>query len=159
MADGKLYIIVTDQLPGGQGPITPDKPKKEKKEKDDLLSDYAQHQFFNLITNQAKTAVQYTIGNIGNFTGSYVTQEHINNAISAIGFLERVGMAALAGSKYGGWGAAIGAAVAIVGEGVSQGLNIFSNILQMRRQNEAVAQLKDRAGLNAINNGSRGTEY
>lgn len=159
MADGKIYIIVTDQLPNGQGPLTPDKPKEKKKEDKDLLGDFAQHQFFNLITNQAKTAVQYTIGNIGNFTGSYVTQEHINNALNAIGFLERVGVATLAGSKYGPWGAAIGAAVAVVGEGVSQGINIFSNILEMRRQNEAVAQLKTRAGLNSVNNGSRGTEY
>ena len=69
MADGKIYIIVTDQLPGGGGPLVPDRQSgSEKEKKDNALSDFARHKFFNFIESQAKQAINYSISNIGNFT-------------------------------------------------------------------------------------------
>lgn len=159
--DGKIYITISDRRFGSnvaEADAQNQMDKKKDKEESTLL-DFAQHQFFNLIERQAKQAVNYTISNIGNFTGNYIAQEQVNNALSAVGFLESVGVATLAGAKFGPWGAVIGAGIAVVGQAATTGLRIFSETLENTRQNYAINQLRSRAGMNGMNNGSRGTEY
>lgn len=160
--DGKIYITISDKRFGNnvaeadaQNQIDKEKEKKDKP----TVSDFAQHKFFNMIEAQAKQAVTYTLGNIGNFTGNYITQQQVNNALEAVNFLESVGMAALAGSKFGWQGALISAGVSILTQGATRTLNTFTGMLDNTRQNIAIDQLRTRAGLNGTNNGSRGTEY
>lgn len=161
MADGKIYIIVTDQLPAGQGPLTPDKQKDKKEEKDSSLKDFASHKFFNFIESQAKQAVNYGISNIGNFTGDYVKQQQVNGAKELLSFGMELGAAVIAGFKYTGspWGSLIAAGVVVAGKGITIGEQLLSQAAETSRQNRYIDQLRTRAGLNSTNNGSRGTEY
>ena len=161
MADGKIYIIVTDRLPGGMSPIPDDENNKEKSSKEGALGKYAQHKFFNLIESQAKQFVSYSINNIGNFTGDYIQQQQTQSAKQGIDFLVNVGQSAFAGWKISGgspWGAAIGAAIAVAGSAINYAEQIYAGSVENRRQNLAIAQLKTRAGLNSTNNSSRGTD-
>lgn len=158
MADGKIYIIVTDQLPNGGGHLVPDQPNKKDKEGNDLQS-YVAHKFFNLIESQAKQAVMFTLQNIGNFTGNYVAQQEVNNALKFVNFGEKLGVAALAGAKFGPVGAGIAAGVVAVGEYFSQAQEWFTGYVENQRQNRQIEMLRSRAGMNSTNNGNRGTEY
>lgn len=158
--DGKIYIIITDKTPGGDGqPGGSTIINKEDKSKNNALSDYAAHQFFNLITNQTKNIINYQLNNIGNFTGEYDTQRHVNFARQTISSLIGLGMAAISGAKYGGgWGALIGVTVATTGMLINSGLQYNSDLLQNKKTNYEIAQLRDRSGLNTLKDGSRGTE-
>lgn len=161
MADGKIYIIVTDQLPNGQGPITPDgNDNKKKKEDKDPLGKYIQHSFFNMIQSQAKQFMSYSIENIGNFTGDYIKQQQTQNAKQFTDFALNVTSAAIAGLKLTGspYGAIVGAVVAVAGQGISYAEQFYAGEVENKRQNRAIAQLRTRAGLNSTNNGSRGTD-
>ena len=158
--DGKIYITISDRRFGRNKAEADEQNQQEKQEdKESTLKNFAQHKFFNLIESQAKQAVRYTLGNIGNFTGDYIAQTQVDNALSFISFAERIGVAALAGAKFGVPGALIGAGIAVAGEATTQGLQIFTGYLENRRQNMMINQLRTRAGLNSTNNGSRGTEY
>lgn len=160
--DGKIYIIVTNQLPNGTPEPVPGAgtDKKEKEEKN-VLEDFALHKFRNLVESQAKQTVNYTISNIGNFSGDYVTQTHTQDAMEALGFLVNLGTAAYAGFKYGGgvWGAVVAAGAVAVSTGISKAEQYYAGYVANTRQNRDIAQLRTRAGLNSTNNGSRGTEY
>ncbi len=158
--DGKIYITISDRRFGSNKAEADEQNKTDKeKDKDNSLADYAVHQFFNLINSQTKQAVNYTIGNIGNFTGNYITQQHVNEALNFVNAGKNIAMAAFAGARYGPYGALLGAAIATIGTGVNYGLEEFSNMLENSRQNRAINQLRTRAGLNSTNNGSRGTDY
>ena len=157
--EGKIYIIVTDQLPNGGGQLVPDTPKKDKEDKN-AASDYAKHRFFNFIESQAKQAVNYTISNIGNFTGDYFKQQQVASLMSLVSFGVDLGTAVWSGLKYGGgWGAAINAGVVIASKAINVGQEMLSNAAETGRQNRAINQLRERVGLNSTNNGNRGTEY
>lgn len=161
MADGKIYIIVTDQLPGGGGEPQPGvEQTKEKKQDENLLAKFAYHKFFNLIESQAKQAVNYGINNIGNFTGDYVKQQHVQDSMEIVSFLVDLGTAAYVGLKATGspWGAAIAVGTALIGKGVNRLEQIYAGQVENNRQNRQIAQLRTRAGLNGTNNGSRGTD-
>jgi len=158
--DGKIYITISDKRFGQNQPdVIPTPETSKEKEKSDPLGDYITHRFFNLIESQAKQAVKFTLGNIGNFTGDYIAQEHVNNALEAVSFIENVGIAALAGAKFGPVGALVGAGIAVAGTASSKAINLFTGYLDNIRQNKAIEQLRTRAGLNSNNNDSRGTEY
>ncbi len=161
MADGKLYIIVTDQLPGGQGEPLPDesKTKNGKKDSENPVLEYAKHQFFSLVKSQAKQVVNASISNIGNFTGDYVQQQQTSNVINAMSSLIDIGMSVVAGVKMGGpVGGLVALGVSGTTMGVSQGLQLYAGYQENARQNRAISILRTRAGLNSTNNGSRGTE-
>lgn len=155
-SDGKLYIIVTDQLPGGTVPLVPDQ-KKDKKDKDDLSS-YVQHKFYDLIVSEAKQIAGFTINNIGNFTGNYLAQEQINNALQLLSLGTKLGMAAVAGSAFGPAGSLVAVGVVAVGEYTSQTFQLILGYNENTRQNRMIDQLRARAGLNGTNNDSRGTD-
>ena len=161
MADGKLYIIVTNQLPGGMTVTPGEESDKKDKDKENVLADFAKHKFRNMIESQAKQALNYSINNIGNFTGDYVNQTHMSEALSFVNSVLDIGAAAYAGLKYTGHaaGAIIAAGVAIAGKAITVGEQYYAGYVANVRQNRAIAQLRDRAGLDGTNNGSRGTEY
>lgn len=159
-ADGKIYIIVTDKMPNGQTP-TPEGADTQQSngEKDGLFGHWAKNRLLGLVKQTATQSVMYTLNNIGNFTGDYMTQQHVNDSLHTLNSLMGIGTAAIAGAKYGGpWGALIGATLAVVQQGVSSGFQIWSNMVQNRKTNYEIAQLRSRAGLDASLDGSRGTE-
>lgn len=161
--DGKIYITISDRRFGKNKAEADEQNKidkqKEEKEKRNPLAEFAEHKFFNFIQAEAKQSIDYTLSNIGNFTGDYVTQQHVQNAMSIASVLSNIAMAAYAGSKFGPWGAAIGAGVVIAGTAITKTQELFLGYSQNNLQNKQIEQLRTRAGLNSSNNGSRGTEY
>ena len=158
--DGKIYITISDKRFGRNKAEADEQNNIDKeKDKESPLAKFARHKFFNLIESQTKQAIHWSINNIGNFTGDYVKQQEVSNTVEIVEGLIDVGVAALAGAKFGPWGAAIGAGVAIVGKGISFGQQLAAGYSQNVLDNRQIAQLRTRAGLNGTNNGSRGTEY
>lgn len=87
--DGKIYIIITDKRPsGGSSDISND--KEESSTKDNVFLDFAGHKFFNMIQSQMKKDIMYNINNIGNFTGDYITQKNVNEAMTALSGLVKL---------------------------------------------------------------------
>ena len=160
--DGKIYITISDRRFGGNKAEADEQNNLDKqKEKKNPLSDFAKHKFFNFIEAQTKQVVNYSINNIGNFTGDYVSQQQTQDAVAILSGLMDIGAAAFAGFKYSGspYGALIGAGIAIAGKAISRGQQLAVGYSQNELQNRQIAQLRTRAGLNSSNNGSRGTEY
>lgn len=159
MADkNKLYITISDER-GGGGTIPTPKPdaSKEKKERD-TLGRYIEHEMFHLVKSQATQSVNFALSNIGNFTGDYITQRKVNEAKQSASGIMTIGVSTIAGAKYGPWGAAIGfvvGAVSVISGGV---FNVISNSVENAKENYNISQLRERAGLNSIYDGSRGTE-
>lgn len=162
MTDGKIYITISDQRGKGGGyggePGTVINSKKQDNETT-ALGDYAKHEFFNLIKQNATKIVNYSIGNMGNFSGDYLAQTNINATMSNVSTLASYGLAAAAGAKYGGpLGAAIAVGVKMVTDAVSFGLNERTNRAQYKKTNYEISKLKDLSGLNALIDVSRGTQ-
>ena len=160
--DGKIYITISDRRFGSNVAEADAQNKQDKQDQDkgDIIGDYAKHQFFSLIKSQAKSAVNYSISNIGNFTGNYVAQQHIQDAMQITNFAIGVGTSAIAGFKMAGLaGAAIAIGTQIIGAGISNAQQYYAGLVENKRQNNDILQLKTRAGLNSTNNGNRGTEY
>lgn len=159
-ADGKIYIIVTDKLPGGTSPVPePQEPEGNGKEKEGALQHFARRRALNTLRSLAINSANYAISNIGNFTGDYETQADVQNAISAVRSFVSIGMSAMAGFKLGGpWGAVIGATLEIANQGVNYLGTQISMHIQNQKTNYSLEQLRNRAGLNTLRDGSRGTE-
>jgi len=157
-ADGKIYIIITDKLPSGGGDAVINEPEKKDK-KTDLFEHWAANKIIETVKQTATSAVTYQLSNIGNFTGDYITQTHVNDTLKAVNALVSIGTSAIAGAKVGGvWGAVIGATLQTVNLGVQSALNIHTQRLENNKTNYEIAQLRARSGLNPLLDGSRGTE-
>lgn len=154
-SDGKIYIIVTDKLPTGSG----NNVVNQKENNDDLINHWAKDRLIDTTKSIIKSSVNYSLTNIGNFTGDYITQTKINNTIHNLNVLKGIGLGAIAGFKYGGAvGAVIGASLSVINSGVSSVEMIHSNRVQNRKTNYDIEQLRNRAGLNTLLDWSRGTE-
>lgn len=156
--DGKIYIIITDK-PGGEGSSgLEDTPASDSKSVSEAKA-FAAHHFRNFIISQTKQFISYNVQNIGNFTGDYVTQRKVSEAMQAATILGNIGMATLAGAKMGGpWGAVAGAAIAIAGTAINAGYEHHTQVVQNAKINYNIDQLRRRSGLNSYTDGSRGTE-
>lgn len=160
--DGKIYITISDKRFGQNVAEADEQNKidKEKEKKESAPSKFLEHQMFNLIESQAKQAINYTINNIGNFTGDYINQQHVSDAVGAVNFIAQIGTATVAGAKLGGWvGAIVGATSVLLSSTINKGLELSSIKRSTDKQNRDIAMLRTRAGLNSTNNNSRGTEY
>lgn len=159
--DGKIYITISDKRFGSNKAEADEQNNLDKgKDKKDPIGDFAKHKFFNLVESQAKQAVSYTINNIGNFTGDYVKQTQVSEAMEILNGVIDLGTAALAGFKATGspYGALIAVGLAAVGKGITFGENLYAGYVENKRINRDIAQLRTRAGLNSLNNNSRGTD-
>lgn len=156
--DGKIYIVITDERGKAGDPgldtIPSDDSKKEKKSG----LDYAKHRFFNFVESQAKQFVMYNINNVGNFTGDYIAQRKIQETVQFASILGNIGMATIAGAKYGAPGAIAGFTIAIAGTAINAGLSEYSQWISNRKINYSIDRLRERSGLNQSLDGSRGTE-
>lgn len=158
--DGKIYITISDRRFGRNKAEADEQNKKEKEDKkEQTLKDFASHRFFNMIESQAKEAVYYSIGNIGNFTGDYAKQAQVSSAVQALNLGIELGTAALAGSKFGAPGAIAAMAIVAVGKTITTGEQLYLQYVEWGKQNRKIERLRARAGLDGSNNGSRGTEY
>ena len=160
--DGKIYITISDKRFGQNVAEADEQNKidKEKEKKESAPSKFLEHQMFNLITSQAKQAVNYTVNNIGNFTGDYINQQHVSDAVGVVNFVAQMGTATVAGAKLGGWiGAVVGVTSVLLSSTINKGLELSSIKRSTDKQNRDIAMLRTRAGLNSTNNNSRGTEY
>ncbi len=154
--DGKIYITISDRRFGTNKAEADEQNKNDKKE--ETLQDFVKHRFFNMIESQAKQAVNYTVNNIGNFTGDYIKQTQVSNAVQIVNLGIEFGTAALAGSKFGAPGAIAAVAIVAVGKTITTAEQLYGDYIENRKQNRDIAQLRTRAGLNSANNNSRGTD-
>ena len=167
MNDGKIYIYISHEPPasgqggaddGGNGDSGNDSGTTTTNN-DSLINHWARSHLLNTTKQIAKQAVTFSISNIGNFSGDYITQTHVKQSFDALSGLASVGLGALAGFKYGGGpiGAVIGASLEVVSQTVTGITNIISGMVENSKINYEIAQLKDRSGLNTYVDGSRGT--
>lgn len=162
--NNQLYITITDKRgEGGGGTIPTPTPTSTSSVKDDekndsLLRRYAEHEMFHLVKGTTVKAVNYSISNIGNFTGDYIEQKQINEIKGVVSKLTTIGVSTLAGAKYGIVGAAVGFAVGVGSVFVDYIFDDMSNRNSIARNNLNIRMLRDRVGLNTIYDGSRGTE-
>lgn len=160
--DGKIYITISDRR-FGKNKAEADEQNKVEKEKEEKnpLKEFIQHKFFNLVESQAKQAVNYSISNIGNFTGDYVEQAHVSDTMQILNTMTDIATSFIAGIKMTGSpvGGLVAVAVSSIGRGIGMVEQQYAGYVENVRQNRSIAQLRTRAGLNGSNNGSRGTEY
>ena len=155
---GKLYITISDERGNGTPGVSNGTKKDNDVQKENLLSRYIEHEAFHIVKQQTMKAVDFSLGNIGNFTGDYITQQKINDMRSNLSSLMAIGMTTLAGAKYGVVGAVIGFSVGAISQ-VSSGIyETIEKTTANKKQNYEIAQIRDRAGLNSVLDGSRGTE-
>ena len=165
--DGKIYITISDERGKNIGGISSTgqngSAKKIITTKEDtansLLNSYAMHELFTFTKQQVSKAVNYSLSNIGNFTGDYATQRKVNAGLEAVGTAAGIGLATWQGFKRGGVkGALIGFAIGTLATGISSALQNKSQINENDRANYQIEQLRERAGLKTLKDGSRGTE-
>ena len=158
--DGKLYIIISDKRDddgnGGNTPADTTQKDSNKKSSQSIIT----HQFYNFITSQAKQFVNYNIQNIGNFSGDYITQRRVNEAIQGLNITMNIGGAFISGTMMTGnplVGAAF-ATIAIAGTAINAMYQSHTQRIQNAKTNYNIDQLRRRSGLNTYIDGSRGTE-
>ena len=160
--DGKIYILITNKLPGGTQPTptpTPDGGSGTESDNESALSKFAMHQFFNFVESQAKQAVSYSISNIGNFTGDFNEQRQVTALMTLAGKAISLGTSIVAGAKIGGVPGAIVAGVfatssMIIQDVRAERLKSFADA----KKNHQIEQLRQRSGMYSLMDGSRGTE-
>lgn len=161
-SDGKIYIVITDKRPEGEGgSVIQSQSSSVQQEKNEyaLIDHWAKGKLINEVKSLSRSAVMYSLNNIGNFTGNYIMQTQVNNTISNLSSLANIGVSAIAGAKmFGIPGAIIAGSLAIINSNVSSALHIHSLRVENRKINYEIEQLRDRAGLNTTLDGSRGTE-
>lgn len=160
MSDGKIYIVITEDLPKEKEISRNVASQSANNSKEDILTHWAKNQFISETKSLISKAVMYQLSNIGNFTGDYITQTGVNNNIASVNALAQIGIGAYAGFRATGSpiGALIGGGIAMANTLTSTIMNIHSLRVQNQQTNYEIAQLRDRAGLNSLKDGSRGTE-
>lgn len=162
--DGKIYITISDTR-GGSGVGVSNDSDTQASNNESTLKKYVAHKVRNLIEGEARTFVNYTIGNYGNFTGDYVAQSEMQGAMNAVNFFIELGSAVSTGIKMGGGGigSAIGAIVAITSfsivKGVNFGLQEYSEKFQQTKTNRNLSIMRERLGMEGLTNGSRSGGY
>lgn len=161
--NGKLYITISDErgvgygvgnLGGTNGGNQPAESKDGS-----IITRYAEHELFHLAKRTVQQAVNYQLSNIGNFTGNYIRQEEVNQLRQGVSDLMNVAVSTFAGFATAGPIGAVAGFVAGATSIVSSA--IYSDLsakVSYAKTNFSISQLRERAGLNATYDGSRGTE-
>jgi len=157
-ADGKIYITISDKREGStsQGNQAAAQTEDATSEKESIVSKFIEHKVFNFIQSEAKTMVNYSLANIGNFTGDYDTQREVSATLNAISSLWNIGTATFTGAKVGGVGGAIASLIVSTGiQAVSYGLQEKSNGFANYKENYNIEKLRQISGLDGTTNGGR----
>ena len=165
--NSKLYITISDDR-GNGSQSTPTKQSsggtggnnsgKQIAEEDNAVFRYAEHEMFHMAKNLATQSVNFSMNNIGNFTGDYIAQRRVNEMRQAASGIVSIGMTTLAGAKYGLTGAVVGFLVGTYSMLTGSVFEVIVNQSQNAKANYNISQLRQRVGLNSIYDGSRGTE-
>lgn len=106
-----------------------------------------------LLAHQAiangKKVLNYSIGNIGNFTGDYTKTEGIQFALGVVNDIASIGVGAATSP--------IGLGIAVVGVALSRTMEAVTYFQDIRHKDIESEYLLSRSG-NSLLNGSRGTE-
>lgn len=166
MADtGKIYITISDTRGGSGSGRTPDVPNSqpnqdEEEQKTGMLNQYVRHRFFNFVEAQAKQAVNYAVGNIGNFTGNYQRQEDAQRSMENISTAINIVNSVYVGAKAGGAvGAVVSFAISLGSVLINSAYRIHSEQFQNRKDNRNIEMMRNRLGLQGLTDGSRTGGY
>ena len=158
MSDGKIYITISDSR-GGSG-VGVSNAADTEKDKKSTVGQYLQHRFFNFIQGQASQFVNYSINNIGNFTGDYQTQRNVQTMMSAVNFFINTFSEAITGAQAGGVaGALAGITIAVGSQVINFGYSELSEQFQNRKVNRNIDMMRKRLGLEGLTDGSRTGGY
>ena len=160
MSDGKIYIVITEDLPKEKQVASKGGSQtSQKNNQDDLTNHLANSQIISAISNVLMQQANYQISNVGNLVGDYITQTHINDSMNNLGKIASIGASIMAGMyKWGLTGGITMATIGVLGALQQNWRQIHTNQLKNTELNYEIAQLRDRAGLNSLKDGSRGTE-
>ena len=164
--NGKLYIIITDNpnIQSTQTTITKTTTTTTNTTRapitgstaDEIGLNFAAHQFYHFMQQEATQAVNWSISNIGNFTGDYLKQTNVQQVVSLGSKLVGIGMSVVAGAQAGGLiGALVTGTIAVAGTVINTALENKSNAFQVQKQNYEIEKLKELSGLNTLTNGGR----
>lgn len=173
MADGKIYITISDTRGGSNGgeqlnsssnPSSVVQTAQSKKGTSDITKILALKAFDTAI-GIANQAASYSIGNIGNFTGNYQQQRDIQSNLTIVNTVVGYGETAVSGFMMGGGGIS-GAIVAAVMVTAKAGTDLFNKFLEIqadqinnRKINRNIEFMRNRLGLEGLTNGSRSGGY
>ena len=163
-SNGKLYITISDERGVGGAAISGNVDNglinNNPELKDgNLATRYAEHELFHLVKQAAQQAVNFQLSNIGNFTGNYIRQEEVNQLRQGASDIMNIGTSTFAGFATAGPIGAVAGFVAGATSVISGA--IYSDLsakVSYAKTNFSISQLRERAGLNATYDGSRGTE-
>lgn len=144
--DGRIFITISDKR-GGTG-VGKEPETQQETQQVDRVKEMAWHQFQNSIVSNAKTAVRYTLGNIGNFTGDYTSQR----AYDVGTFITNRIIGGVSAGVAGGW---IGAGIAVAGYIETDILSTISQYIDNKHTNYQLEQMRKASGLDSLTNGSR----
>lgn len=157
MENNELYITISDNR-SADGSVAKEKTKNGSFFGDNL-GKYVEHEAMHFVKQQVTQAVNYSLSNIGNFTGDYITQRRVNEIRKGVNTAIGIGMMTIAGAKTGGWiGAIIGFTIGVAGTVANEFYEHKSSLVEFKKQNLEISLLRQRAGLNTWYDGSRGTD-
>lgn len=129
----------------GDGQELQEKSNKKKEDKFNAAITLVAHQALN----DAKKVLNYSVNNIGNFTGDYTKTESIQEIISGVGDIASVAVGFAASPVAG--------IIAISGVVLSKTFETISYFQDQKHKQIEQEFLLERSG-NSLLNGSRGTE-
>jgi hypothetical protein len=97
-----------------------------------------------MLQRSAKQIMSYTIGNVGNFTGDYMAQNQINNAMEIAGYVAMIAVNPIVG---------VPAAVASVG------FKAYNQQLQYKRSDREASRMRELYGGLAVDGSRKGGRY
>ena len=114
------------------------------------------HQLITTASNTAKTLGKFATTQYGNFTGNYVAQRKIDNALSITEGLISLGSSVVTGAMAGGWiGALVSAVTYATNITIGQIQSSFQYSQQISRTNAIANYNSQRIG-SILTNGNRG---
>lgn len=129
----------------GDGKELQEQSKKNDSTKFNAAVSIVAHQAIS----KAKQVLNYSVSNIGNFTGDYTKSESIQQVISTVGDISAIATGFAAGPIAG--------SIAIVSVAMSKTFEAVSFFQDQKHKDIEYEYLQARSG-NSLVNGSRGTE-
>lgn len=156
--DGRLYITISKQKPSNK--VSDDSSGNGEAKDSVSLKTFAANQLANLITRETKKSLNYAISNVGTFTGDHRLQQDVQEAFAVGEAVSQVGMAFVSGTLLteNPIGGLITATINVAGQITNYGLSEQQAIFAVKRNNYEIEQLRNVSGMNALKDGSRGTE-
>lgn len=163
--DGKIYIYISNKAPGGTNtPGGTDDTDGNKSKKNKILDNAITHELYHLVKSQLIQDINFRANHIGDFTGNYQSQRDTQaslrvatNVMGIVGCGIAVAKYALAANPVGAVAAGLLAVTSLVSQSINFNRQEKVNLLNNKKTNYEIEQLRIRSGLNVLMDGSRGT--